>query len=211
MVGEGVMHECLLDPRIDRVLVVGRRPCGTQHPKLKEVLVTDMFDLSSIEPELTGYDACYFCLGTSSVGMKEEDYRRVTYDLTLNFARTVSKRNSSMTFCYISGAGTDSSEHGKLMWARVKGKTENDLLKVAFAAVYNFRPGFIIPTKGLNNTLRLYSYLGWLIPIIKLVAPRSMCSLREIGRAMIAVTQHGYRTNILEISDIAAAALTASS
>lgn len=202
MVGEGVMHECLLQPEIEQVLVVGRRECGTTHPKLKEILVPDMFDLSKIERELSGYDACYFCLGTSSVGMKEQDYRRVTYDLTMNFAETLARLNNALTFCYISGAGTDSSEKGKLMWARVKGKTENELSKLPFKAEYNFRPGFIEATKGLNNTLKIYRYVWWMVPILRLLAPGSIVSLTEIARAMIAVTENGWKSNVLEIRDI---------
>lgn len=206
MVGEGVMHECLLDPAIEQVLVVGRRACGTTHPKLKEILVKDMFDLTSLESELAGYDGCFFCLGTSSVGMKEDDYRRVTYDLTLNFAKIVSRLNPAMTFCYISGAGTDSSEQGRLMWARVKGKTENDLMKLPFKAVFNFRPGLIQPTKGLRNILKPYRFIGWLIPLLRAVAPSMACTLAEIGRAMIHVSQRGYDKSILDVRDIVAAA-----
>ncbi len=210
MVGEGVMHECLLHPDVEHVLVIGRRACGTMHPKLKEIVIPDLFDLTAIEGELSGYDACFFCLGVSSVGMKEADYRHITYDLTMNFARTVAKLNLSMTFTYISGAGTDSSEHGRLMWARVKGKTENDLLKLPFKSVYNFRPGLIGPTKGLTHTLKPYGYVGWLIPILRAIVPSMVCSLREIGLAMIAVAKNGYATHTLEVKDIVKAAGTLS-
>ncbi|MBS1903943.1 MAG: NAD-dependent epimerase/dehydratase family protein [Bacteroidetes bacterium] len=206
MVGEGVMFECLQRPEVEQVLVVGRRACGTVHPKLKEILIPDLFDLSQIRSQLAGYDACYFCLGTSSIGMKEADYRRVTYDLTLNFARTLVEESPAMTFCYISGAGTDSSEHGRLMWARVKGKTENDLAALPFKAVFLFRPGFIQATPGLHNTLTLYRYLRWLVPILRLFARSMICSLREIGDAMLAVTLHGYPQRILEVKDIVHAA-----
>src|SRR5579883_959519 len=134
MVGEGVMHECLAHPDVEAVLSLARRPSGTTHPKLREIIVKDFFDLSSITHELAGYDACYFCLGVSSVGMKEEEYRHITYDLTMNLAAELVKQNRNMTFCYVSGKSTDSSEKGKLMWARVKGKTENYLMKMPFKA-----------------------------------------------------------------------------
>lgn len=201
MVGEGVLHECLLHENVESVLVVGRRPCGTSHPKLKEILIESFFDLSSIESQLTGYQACFFCLGVSSVGLNEQEYFNLTHTLTLNFAQTLSKLNE-MTFCYISGKGTDSSEKGRMMWARVKGKTENDLMKLPFKKVYNFRPGMITPTKGLKNTLSLYKYFGWLAPILRLLSPNSICTLTQIGLAMINVTTAGYVKQILEVGDI---------
>ncbi|HYM19748.1 MAG TPA: NAD-dependent epimerase/dehydratase family protein [Candidatus Kapabacteria bacterium] len=206
MVGEGVLHECLQHPDVEHVLVVGRRACGTTHPKLKELLVSDLFDLTSIESELSGFDACYFCLGVSSIGMKEDAYRHITYDLTMNFAKTLVRLNQNMTFCYISGAKTDSSEKGRSMWARVKGKTENDLLKLPFKAAYNFRPGYIHPTPGLKNTLSSYKYITWLYPALRAIFPSSACSLREIGLAMIGVTERGYPKHILEVKDIVEAA-----
>ena len=202
MVGEGVLHVCLQHKAVEQVLVVGRKSCCTQHPKLKEIIHQDFFDLSSIESQLSNYNACYFCLGVSSLGMKEEEYYRLTYTLTMHFAQTVSKINNDMTFCYISGSGTDSSENGKLMWARVKGKTENDLLKLPFKKAYNFRPAIIKPTKGLKNTLSFYKYLGWLLPLIKLISPKYICSLKEIGQAMIVVSLNGYNKQILEVEDI---------
>jgi uncharacterized protein YbjT (DUF2867 family) len=143
MVGEGVLHECLLSPDVEKVLVVGRRPCGTTHTKLTEIIHKDFFDLSPIESQLAGYNACFFCLGVSSVGMKKPDYERMTYDLTMNFAGTLARMNHDMSFCYISGAGTDSTEKGKLHWARVKGKTENDLQKLGFKQTFLFRPGIL--------------------------------------------------------------------
>jgi uncharacterized protein YbjT (DUF2867 family) len=151
MVGEGVLHECLLDPQVEAVLVIGRKPCGTVHPKLKEIIHADFFDISPIANQLSGYNACYFCLGVSSVGMKEPEYYRLTYTLTLNVAQTLSKCNPDMTFCYVSGASTDSTEKGRSMWARVKGKTENDLMKLPFKQVFAFRPGYMHPTPGLKN------------------------------------------------------------
>jgi hypothetical protein len=202
MVGEGVLHECLQHDTVEEVLVVGRRSCGVTHPKLKEAVVPDFFNLSAIENQLTGYNACFFCLGVSSIGMKEADYHKLTYELTMNFAKTVVNSNPGMVFCYISGAGTDSSEKGRMMWARVKGKTENDLMKLPFKQVYNFRPGIIRPTKGLRNTLSFYKYLGWLIPVVKLMAPGAVSSLRELGLAMINAVSKGYEKQILEVKDI---------
>jgi uncharacterized protein YbjT (DUF2867 family) len=206
MVGEGVMHEALLHPDVEKVLTVSRKPCEVIHPKLKEVIVPNFFDLSTIESDLAGYDACFFCLGVSSIGMKEEEYRRLTYDLTLNFAKTLSKISPDMTFCYISGKATDSSEKGRSMWARVKGKTENDLMKLPFKQVFAFRPGFIKATKGQRNTLKYYKYFAWLYPILRLVYPSGACTLKEIGLSMINVTEKGYPKQILEVKDIVAAA-----
>jgi hypothetical protein len=206
MVGEGVLLVCLQHKDVEAVLIVGRKPCGTTHPKLKEIIHKDFFDLSAIENQLTGYDGCLFCLGVSSVGMKEEEYTKLTYTLTTNFAKTLVKQNPRMTFCYISGASTDSTEKGKSMWARVKGKTENDLMKMNFKRVYNFRPGALEPTKGQKNALRLYSYLGWLIPIIRLLAPKSICRLEELGTAMVNSVTKGYDKQILEVPDILALA-----
>ncbi|RYD86662.1 MAG: NAD-dependent epimerase/dehydratase family protein, partial [Sphingobacteriales bacterium] len=158
MVGEGVMHECLLHPDIAEVLIIKRRPAGFNHPKLKEIIHADLADISSLESQLTGYDACYFCAGVTSLGKNEEEYTKLTYDLTIGFAKTLAKVDPDMTFCYVSGTSTDSTEKGSVMWARVKGKTENDLAKLPFKKVYNFRPGFMKPTPGLKNTLGLYKY-----------------------------------------------------
>ena len=202
MVGEGVLHECLQHPDVELVLVINRKPCGVTHPKLKEILHQNFFNLSTIESELQGYNACFFCLGVSSVGMKEPEYKKLTYDLTMHFAETLARLNNAMTFCYISGSGTDGSEKGKLMWARVKGKTENDLMKLSFKKVYNFRPGMLEPTKGLHNTLKLYKYFGWLAPILRVVAPNSISTLQQLGLAMIHAVIKGYNKNIIEVSDI---------
>ena len=204
MVGEGVLHECLQHDDVEQIVVVGRKSCGITHPKLKEIIHQDFYDLSAIENQLAGYNACFFCLGVSSVGKKEADFYNPTYTLTMNFASTLSKQNSDMTFCYISGAGTDSTEKGRTMWARVKGKTENDLMKLPFKKVYNFRPGIIKPTKGLKNTLSFYKYLGWLLPVIKLFAPNFVSSLKELGIAMINAVTKGYEKQILEVKDIVA-------
>jgi uncharacterized protein YbjT (DUF2867 family) len=202
MVGEGVMHECLLHPEIEEVLIINRKTSGFTHPKLKEVIHNDFFNLTNVESALTGYDAVLFCLGVSSVGMKEPEYASLTYDLTLNFAKTILKLNPSSSFAYISGAGTDSTENGRMMWARVKGKTENDLSKLGFKSEYNFRPGIIIPTTGLKNTLSAYKWLFWLVPVFKLLAPNSISSLKQLGEAMIKAVTVGYEKNVLEINDI---------
>jgi len=206
MVGEGVLHECLSHPAIKEILTINRRPSGITHPKLKELIHSNFYDFSTIENQLKGYDACLFCLGVSSVGMKEERFYELTYKLTMHVAHTISKINPGSIFCYISGAGTDSTEKGRTMWARVKGKTENDLMKLPFGQVYNFRPGILTPTKGLKNTLGFYKYLGWLIPMIKLFGPNLVSSLKELGLAMINATTKGYEKNILEVKDIKALA-----
>jgi uncharacterized protein YbjT (DUF2867 family) len=202
MVGEGVLHECLLSPDVEKVLVVGRRTCGVQHARLTEIVHKDLFDLSPIESQLAGYNACFFCLGVSSVGMKKPDYEKMTYDLTMNFARTLAKVNNDMSFCYISGAGTDSTEKGRLHWARVKGKTENDLQKLGFKHIFLFRPGILKPTPGLKNTLGFYKWAGWLMPLFQLLAPNSITSLTQLGKAMINAVTNGYSKNIIEVKDI---------
>ncbi|WP_212004438.1 NAD-dependent epimerase/dehydratase family protein [Chitinophaga sp. HK235] len=208
MVGEGVMHECLQHPQVEEVLVINRRPSGIVHPKLKEIVHQDFFNLSPIADQLRDYDACYFCLGVSSVGMAKQQYYRLTYTLTMHVAETLSRRNSNMIFCYISGAGTDSSEQGRSAWARVKGKTENDLLKLPFKKVYAFRPGFIKPTKGLKHGHAFYRYINWLFPIGRALFPSGFCTLAELGRAMINITLYGYGRQIIEGKDIIALAGT---
>ena len=206
MVGEGVLNECLQHDKVERVLVINRRPCGITHPKLKEIIHVDFYDIAPLENQLVNYNACFFCLGVSSIGMKEPEFYRLTYTLTMHIAQTLSVLNPDMTFCYISGAGTDSSEKGRMMWARVKGKTENDLVKLPFKHVYNFRPGILQPTKGLKNTLAFYKYLGWLLPLIKALAPKYICSLKELGTAMINAVTKGYKKQVLEVKDIHALA-----
>lgn len=202
MVGEGVVHECIQHPDIQSILIVVRKPSGITHPKVKEVIHTDFFNLSAIENHLKDYDACFFCLGVSSVGMKEEEFYKMTYTLTLNFASTLCKHNPNMTFCYISGSGTDSTEKGKMMWARVKGKTENDLMKLPFRQVYNFRPGYMQPTKGLKNALPYYKYVSWLYPLLRLLFPSFVTTLKEMGLAMINAALKGYEKPIIEVKDI---------
>jgi len=206
MVGEGVLIECLNHPQVESVLVVGRRPCGVTHPKLKEIIHKDFFDVTPIESQLAGYNACYFCLGVSSIGKKEPEYYNLTYTLTTHFAQAVSRQNADLTFCYISGAGTDSTEQGKTMWARVKGKTENDLGKLPFEQEFNFRPGFMKATEGQKNLLPLYKYFAWLYPILKVLTPNMASTLAEVGQAMINVTLYGYDKQILEVRDIIKAA-----
>ena len=202
MVGEGVLHEYLLHPNVASVLVVNRKPCGVKHEKLKEIIHPDFFDLSSIEDRLARYNACYFCAGVSSVGKKEDEYNHITYDLTINFAKVLVKLNPNMTFCYVSGVGTDNTEIGRSMWARVKGKTENDLLKLPFKVAYMFRPGYIQPTKGLKNTYNIYKIFAPFYPIFKLLFSKYITTLREIGLAMINVTLYGSEKKILECKDI---------
>lgn len=202
MVGEGVLHECLLDPHVDAVLVINRKTCGVIHPKLKEIIHPDFFDLSSIESLLTGYNACFFCLGVSAIGMNEQEYFRLTHTLTMHVSGILSKLNPQMTFCYISGSGTDSSEKGRAMWARVKGKTENDLFKMPFKQVYAFRPGYMHPTKGLKNTPRYYKFIIWMYPFFRRVFPKMVSTLAELGKAMINTARFGYAKQILEVEDI---------
>jgi len=202
MVGEGVLHECLNHQEIESILVINRRASGVIHPKLKEIIHSDFFNFTSLRDQLQEYNACFFCLGVSSVGMKENEYYRLTYTLTMHVALVLLKANPMVTFCYISGAGTDSSEKGRMMWARVKGKTENDLMKLPFKDVYNFRPGVLKPTKGLKNTLVYYKYFGWLLPVIKLLAPNHITTLKELGTAMINAATKGYEKHVLEVKDI---------
>jgi hypothetical protein len=203
MVGEGVLLECLQHPDVESILVINRRPCGITHPKLKEIIHSDFFDLLPIESMLTGYNACFFCAGVSSVGMKEPEYTRVTYELTVNFGQTLSKLNPDMTFCYVSGAGTDSSEKGSMMWARVKGKTENDLMKLQFKNVYAFRPAFMKPTKGQKNAPAFYKYILWLYPVLHKFFPQYFGTLSYVGLAMINCTIFGAEKRVLETKDIA--------
>jgi uncharacterized protein YbjT (DUF2867 family) len=202
MVGEGVLHECLKHPEVESVLVINRKPCGVQHSKLKEIIHKDFSDLSPIEDQLTGYNACYFCAGVSSVGKKEDEYKRITYDLTMNFAKTLSRINPDITFCYVSGTGTDSTEKGKVMWARVKGKTENDLMKMGFNDAYMFRPGYIQPTKGLLRAYKILKVIAPLYPVWKTLFPKYVVTLEEVGLAMINSVLKGYDKKILECGDI---------
>ncbi len=202
MVGEGVLHECLLSNEVSEILVVNRKECGISHPKLKEIVHSNFFDLSVIENHLTGYDGCFFCLGVSSVGMSESDYTKMTFDLTMHVAETLVKHNKEMVFCYVSGSGTDGTESGKIMWARVKGKTENHLMRMYFKKAYMFRPGLMRPTKGLKNTLKFYKAIIWMYPMLKVLFPKFVCTLSEVGVAMIKSVSKGNDRSILEVQDI---------
>lgn len=201
MVGEGVLLECLNHPEVEQVLAINRKPGGVSHPKLREVIHPDFFRLAPIESQLAGFDACLFCLGVSSVGLSPEEYQRVTYDLTLNVAQLLAKLNPEMTFCFVTGAGTDSSEKGRVAWARVKGATENALLRL-FKKAYMFRPGFMKATAGQKNVKSYYKYFAWLYPIGRPLYPSGFCTLREVGRAMINAARKGYPKQILNVKDI---------
>jgi nucleoside-diphosphate-sugar epimerase len=201
MVGEGVLLECLSHAEVEQVLVINRRPAGVSHAKLHEIIHADFFDLAPIESQLTGYNACFFCLGTSSVGVTKEDYRHITYDLTLNVGQLLARSNPEMTFCYVTGAGTDSSEQGRVAWARVKGATENALMRL-FKRSYMFRPGFMKATPGQKNVKSYYSFIAWLYPIGRALYPAGFCTLQEVGRAMINAASKGYPRQILDVQDI---------
>lgn len=201
MVGEGVLLTCLAAPDVEAVLSISRRPSGHAHPKLRELLVQDFFDLAAVEHELAGYSACFFCAGVSAVGMSEADYTRTTHNLTLHVAQVLARLNPQLTFCYVSGAGTDSQLQSRQMWARVKGRTENDLRQLLQAA-YMFRPGFLQPLAGQQHILKLYRWLGWLYPVLRTVAPATACSLRELGLAMLNAARHGAPKPVLEVPDI---------
>jgi uncharacterized protein YbjT (DUF2867 family) len=206
MVGQGVLRECLIDPAIDGVLAVGRRPLREQQPKLREIVHQDFTDYSAIESQLTGYDACFFCLGVSSIGMAEEQYRHLTYDITLAAAKTLARLNPQIVFVYVTGRGTDSTERGPLMWARVKGKTENDLLKLPFKAAYMFRPAGIQPLHGIRSKTAwvqaIYVSAAPLLSLLNRMAPQYMTTTEQVGRAMIKVAREGYPKAALESEDI---------
>jgi len=206
MVGQGVLRESLLDPDVKQVLTIVRSPTGQQHAKLRELVRTDLFDYSNIEADLTGFDACFFCLGVTSAGMTEEQYTRVTHDLTLAAATTLAKLNPAMTFVYVSGSGTDGTERGRSMWARVKGKTENDILKLPFKAAYMFRIGFIQPLHGIVSKTKVYrifySALKPILPLMQKAFPSQIGTTEQVGRAMLIVAKHGFPRPILEPKDI---------
>ncbi|MEM7437454.1 MAG: NAD(P)H-binding protein [Myxococcota bacterium] len=202
MVGQGVLRECLADSDVEHVLVIGRNSCGVDNPKLTEIVRTDLVDSTGIEEELSGNDACLFCLGVSAAGMSEERYTEITHDLTLAVARTLVQLNPSLTLIYVSGAGTDSSEKGRSMWARVKGKTENDLLALPFESAYMFRPAFIQPMHGIKSRTRIYRVLyaiaGPLFPVLNALFPKYVTTTEQVARAMLAVAKQGHSTPILE-------------
>jgi uncharacterized protein YbjT (DUF2867 family) len=209
MVGEGVLHTALEHPDVESVLVIVRRPTNVIHSKLIEFIHDDFYNYSSIEAHLNGYNACFFCLGVSSIGMNEKDYTKVTYDLTLQTAKILSKHNPAMTFCYVSGQGTDITEKGHAMWARVKGKTENDLSALQFKAVYSFRPGYINPIKGLKHAYKISKVISLIYPLLKTILLKYACELDDLGMAMIQTVKTGYEKKILENRDITFLAETA--
>jgi len=206
MVGRGALLECLKDDRVRSVLVVGRTSCGVEHPKVREIIHRDFFDYASIQSEFSGCDACFFCLGVSSAGMKEPEYRHLTYDLTIAAATAIAAVNTRLTFCYVSGTGTDSTERGRTMWARVKGKTENALLRLPFKAAFMFRPGYIQPMDGIKSKTRIYQSLYVVVkplyPLLRRIFPRYVTTTRSVGRALIAVAVRGYPERVLESEDI---------
>jgi len=206
MVGQGVLRECLIDPGVDSVVTVGRSATGLEDEKLREIVHQDLLDLSPIVSRLSGFDACFFCLGVSSAGMSEEQYSHVTYDITIAVARMLARLNPGMTFIYVSGAGTDSTESGRSMWARVKGKTENALLRLPFKAAYMFRPAGIQPLHGIKSKTRsyriLYSITRPLLPVLRALFPGSMTTTEQVGRAMIKVARQGADKSVLDSRDI---------
>ena len=204
MVGEGVLIQCLNSPEIDSILVVNRKSCGYTHPKLIEIIHQDFFDFSKIENELTRYNACFFCLGITSVGASDEVYYKMTYTLTMHVAQTLSRLNENMTFCYVSGSGTN--ENGRLNWQKVKGKTENDLMKLPFEQVFNFRPGFIKPMKEQKFAHKFYNYINWMFPIGRSLFPNGFCKMTELAQAMINTLSHNNERKTLEGKEIIALA-----
>ncbi len=206
MVGQGVLRECLLDPDVESVLSIGRSATGQQHPKLRELVHKDLLDFSGVDDQLSGFHACFFCLGVSSAGMTEENYRRVTFDITIAAARTLVRLNPGMTFLYISGMGTDSSEKGRSMWARVKGQTENELLRMPFKAAYMLRPGVIVPLHGIKSKTKLYqAFYTATGPLLRLSAalfPNYVTTTERLGLAMIKIAKHGAPKRVLEPADI---------
>ena len=208
MVGQGVLRECLLDDGVERVVTLGRTPTGQSHPKLREIVHGDLVHLASVEDQLRDLDACFYCLGASAAGLNEEEYSRINYDLTLAVAETLVRLDPDMTFVYVSGTGTDSTERGRVMWARVKGRTENALLRLPFKAAYMLRPGLIIPMHGVKSKTRLYrvfyTVLGPLLPALKALFPRSVITTEHLGRVMLRLARSGYSKHVLETSDLAA-------
>lgn len=203
MVGEGVMLECLQNKKVDQVLIVNRKHFDYEHPKLRQLLIADFFNAQDFKNELNGYDGCFFCAGVSSVGMNEADYTRMTYDTTLHFAKVLAEINPSMVFNFVTGAQTDSSEQGKVMWANVKGRTENALMRLPFRAQYNFRPGFMKPVKGQKNVRWFFKPV---IAVFPYLFPKQSLTLNEVGQAMINSVLTTYPKQVLEISDIRALA-----
>ena len=207
MVGQGVLRQCLATPDVRLITTIGRSSSGPANPKLREIGLPDLSDFDGVEPLLTGFDACFFCLGVSSSGMAQSDYERITYTLTLDAAQALSRLNPGMVFIYVSGAGTDSSEKGRVMWARVKGRTENALLRLPLNA-FMFRPGIIEPLDGIKSKTAayriFYNIAGPILPLIRRFFPNAVLTTREIGQAMLSVSRRGYPSRILEARDIRA-------
>jgi hypothetical protein len=202
MVGEGVLAECLAHPDVEEILAISRKTCGVIHPKLTEILLSDFFNLAPVAERLKDYNACFFCLGVSSVGMSKEDYFSRTYNLTINFAELLARQNPGMIFCYISGAGTDSTEKGRVNWARVKGKTENDLMKLPFKKVFACRPGFMLFGKGAKNVPGYYPVFRFLYPPMRAIFPKFVTTIKEVALAMINAVIYGYEKSVLEVTDL---------
>lgn len=201
MIGEGILLECLNQPQISEILSVSRKPSGITHPKLKEYIVADFLSLNENGEKLKGYDTCFFCAGISSVGLHEAEYKRITYDTTLHFARCLGP-NPRMSFVYVSGGGTDSSEKGRMAWARIKGKTENDLMKLPFKQAFGYRIGFMIPAPDQKRVLSYYRYFAWIIPVIKLLMPNIISTMNQVALSMIYASQKGYKQNVIYVKDI---------
>ncbi|QHN04254.1 epimerase [Granulicella sp. WH15] len=206
LVGEGVLLECLEHPAVMQVLSVSRKSCGRQHPKLTECLVPDFMELDAVANQLSGYDACFYCAGISSRGMTEAAYSHVTYDVPLHFAETLLRLNPQMIFCHMSGGHADSSEKGRVMWARVKGRAENAMMRLGFRRVYNFRPGFMKPTDGQRNVPPFYRAISRLYPVLRVLLPSQVLTMQQVGLAMIESVLKGYPKQVLEIKDMQALA-----
>ncbi len=203
MVGEGVLLECIANPSVEEILIINRNPYdGSKSPKVKECIVPDFFNLENVRDQLKGYDACFYCAGKSSVGMNEQDYNRITYDMVMSFAKNLLSLNPGMTFCHVSGMGTDSTEKGKVMWARIKGKTENALIKLPFKGVYNFRPALMKPIAGQRSLHGYNKMYPFLYPVLRLMMPGKSCTMQQIGQAMINSVSKGYPKQVLEVRDI---------
>jgi uncharacterized protein YbjT (DUF2867 family) len=207
MVGQGVLRECLLDDGVTRVVTLGRTATGQSHPKLEEIVHADLFHLSAIEARLRGFDACFYCLGVSAAGLSEAEYSRVNYEMTLAVAEALVRTSPGLTFVYVSGAGTDGTERGRTMWARVKGRTENALLRLPFRSAYMLRPGLIVPLHGVQSKTRLYrvfyTMLGPALPLLRKLFPRAVVTTEQVGRAMLRLARAGYSKQVLEAADLA--------
>jgi uncharacterized protein YbjT (DUF2867 family) len=201
MIGEGILIECLKDQRVTEILSVSRRPSGKTHPKLSEYIVPEFLNLPESDPKLAGFDACFFCAGVSSVGMDKALYEKLTYDTTMAFAKAIGAQ-TQLSFIYVSGSGTDRTEKGRLHWARIKGKVENDLSRMAFRQTFGFRIGMMIPAEGQQYVLKYYNYLGWMSPFLKIVSPNIISTMGQVANAMIRVCSEGYISDIISVKDI---------